>query len=68
MSEQSSDELRLRATEAQMRRALGLDNSGPVRAQQTIQPSMTSSKASPHRHHFVRDGEVPVTVIYHDDP
>jgi hypothetical protein len=65
MSDQSTDELRLRATEAQMRRALGLENSVPVRVQ-TAHP-IPSSGSLTHRRHFVRDGEVPVTVIHHDD-
>jgi hypothetical protein len=65
MSEHSTDELRLRATEAQMRRALGLDGSSPAKAQ-TDRP--ISSNAHIHRRQFARDGEVPVTVIHHDDP
>jgi hypothetical protein len=65
MSEQSTDELRLRATEAQMRRALGLDNSVPARVQTAY--SVPPSGAITHRRHFVRDGEVPVTVVHHED-
>jgi hypothetical protein len=65
MSEQSTDELRLRATEAQMRRALGLGNS--VLAKVQTAHSIPSSGSPTHRRHFVRDGEVPVTVIHHDD-
>jgi hypothetical protein len=64
MSEQSTDELRLRATEAQMRRALGLDNSDPARAE-TSHPAPNT--AHTRRRQFVRDGEVPVTVVHHDD-
>ena len=53
---------RLRATEVQMRRALGLD--GEV-SPQTSAPHATHSSNGPHqRRHFVRDGEVPVTVIH----
>ena len=48
-----------------MRRALGLGNSTPVRAQAD---HSISSGGNTHRRHFVRDGEVPVTVIHHDDP
>jgi hypothetical protein len=66
MSEQSTDELRLRATEAQMRRALGLGTSAPARAQSAHATSPGTVHA--HRRHFARDGEVPVTVIHHDDP
>jgi hypothetical protein len=65
MNEQSTDELRLRATEAQMRRALGLNNSASARAR-TAYP-IASSGSPTHRRHFIRDGQVPVTVIRHDD-
>ncbi len=47
-----------------MRRALGLGNSAPARAQ--VAHSMAPSNAHAHRR-FVRDGEVPVTVVHHDD-
>lgn len=65
MNEQSTDELRLRATEAQMRRALGLGNPSPGKAQ-TVHP-VAPGNAHTHRRHFVRDGEVPVTVVHHED-
>src|ERR1700693_5133927 len=64
MSEISADELRLRATEVQMRRALGLQNTSTTSA--TIVPSGLSSGTHPQRRRFVRDGEVPVTLIHRD--
>jgi hypothetical protein len=65
MTESLSDDERLRATEAQMRRALGLHDTSQT---QTIPlPAGTSPGAShPQRRRFVRDGEVPVSVIYRD--
>jgi len=64
MSEVTNDESRLRATEAQMRRALGLQDS-PSPRPEPIHSSTPS--VVPHRpRHFVRDGEVPVTVIHRD--
>jgi DNA repair exonuclease SbcCD ATPase subunit len=65
MSEQSTDELRLRATEAQMRRALGLDNTAPATVQNAH--PIPSNGSPTRRRQFVRDGEVPVTVVHHDD-
>jgi hypothetical protein len=66
MSESSTDELRLRATEAQMRRALGLGDQ-PSSAPELRLSSAPPGTAHPHRRHFARDGEVPVTVLHHDD-
>ena len=65
MTESLSDDERLRATEAQMRRALGLHDTSQT---QTIPlPAGTSPGAShPQRRRFVRDGEVPVAVIHRD--
>ena len=65
MTELLSDDERLRATEAQMRRALGLHDTSQT---QTIPlPAGTSPGAShPQRRRFVRDGEVPVAVIHRD--
>ena len=65
MSETSVDELRLRATEVQMRRALGLQNTSANSA--SIVPSGLSGGTHPQRRRFVRDGEVPVTVIHRAD-
>jgi hypothetical protein len=67
MSAASTDDPRLRATEEQMRRALGLPDD-PSPAPRDAQPVLAGA-ARPHRHRFVRDGEVPVTVVRrdHDD-
>jgi hypothetical protein len=58
MTDSPSDDSRLRATETQMRHALGLHGDTPRRS--------TSSGSQPQRRRFVRDGEVPVTVIRRD--
>jgi hypothetical protein len=68
MSDSSIDELRLRATEEQMRRALGLrENSSS--APQNAPPATPPGSPHSYRRRFVRDGEVPVTVVHrdHDD-
>jgi hypothetical protein len=51
-----------------MRRALGL-REGSASAPQNVPPAAPAGAARPHRHRFVRDGEVPVTVVHreHDD-
>jgi hypothetical protein len=65
MTDTLSDDARLRATEAQMRRALGLHNTSPMQA--VPLPTTPSPGASrPQRRRFVRDGEVPVSVIHRD--
>jgi hypothetical protein len=66
MSQSFSDDARLRATEAQMRRALGLQEQSPTPERGPPVPS-TGSTAHPHRRHFVRDGEVPVTMVHRDN-
>jgi hypothetical protein len=58
MTDSPSDDSRLRATETQMRHALGLRGDTP--------PRSSASGSQPQRHRFVRDGEVPVTVIRRD--
>ena len=65
MTDSLSDDERLRATEAQMRRALGLRNTSQTQA---IPPpaTPTASASHPQRRRFVRDGEVPVSVIHRD--
>jgi hypothetical protein len=64
MSEVTNDESRLRATEAQMRRALGLqDGSSPRPQPNHSAPVFNGSHRPPHR--FVRDGEVPVVHLDH---
>jgi hypothetical protein len=64
MIESSADDVRLRATEAQMRRALGLQDAAP-RSKGEYQPTPTIATRRPPRH-FVRDGEVPVTFVHRD--
>src|SRR5690348_574702 len=64
MADTPQDEARLRATEAQMRRALGVG--APIRP--AIDPKApTGSNGQHRRRHFIRDGEVPVAVIHRDD-
>jgi hypothetical protein len=58
MTDSPSDDARLRATETQMRHALGLRDGSSSRS------SINGSQ--PQRRRFVRDGEVPVTVIRRD--
>jgi hypothetical protein len=61
MSEIESDDPRLRATEEQMRRALGL-------RQGSSPPGQASSNVPhPQRRQFVRDGDVPVEVLHGPD-
>ena len=64
MAHSIADDVRLRATEAQMRRALGLQDAGPrSRGDDQRSPTITAHR-SPRR--FVRDGEVPVTLVHRD--
>jgi len=58
MTDFPSDDSRLRATETQMRHALGLHGDAPTRS--------SPSGSQPQRRRFVRVGEVPVTVIRRD--
>ena len=66
MSDSPSDDARLRATEAQMRRALGLQDGSSLAPQPT---PPVAAQIGPHRppRRFVRDGEVPVIVIHRDE-
>ena len=64
MTDSSADDVRLRAAEVQMRRALGLQDASP-RSKGEYQPTPTIATRRPPRH-FVRDGEVPVTVVHRD--
>jgi hypothetical protein len=57
MTDSPPDDARLRATETQMRHALGLRGNTP---------RTSASGSPPQRHRFVRDGEVPVTVLRRD--
>jgi hypothetical protein len=65
MSEPLPDDARLRATEAQMRQALGLQGETSPRS---VPDHATPSNNGPHpqRRRFVRDGEVPVTLVHRD--
>jgi hypothetical protein len=65
MTDSLSDDERLGTTEAQMRRALGLRNTSQTRG---IPPPPTPSASSSHpqRRRFVRDGEVPVSIVHRD--
>jgi hypothetical protein len=65
MTDSLPDDARLRATEAQMRRALGLHNASAPQAV-PIPPAASPGASSPQRRRFVRDGEVPVSVIHRD--
>jgi hypothetical protein len=56
MTDFPSDDARLRATETQMRHALGLHGGAPTRS--------SAGGSQPQRRRFVRDGEVPVTIIH----
>src|SRR5690242_1880913 len=64
MNDPPQDEARLLATEAQMRRALRLDN---ATTPTTDAKPAAGSNGQHRRRHFVRDGEVPVTIIHKDD-
>lgn len=67
MSDIANDESRLRATEAQMRRALGLQDNSSLKPQSSVPaPSFNGPHRSPRR--FARDGEVPVSIIHRDEP
>ena len=62
MSQSPPDHARLRTTEAQMRRALGLPADTPARTT-AIQSTSATHGSHQKRHQFVRDGEVQVTFI-----
>jgi hypothetical protein len=63
MTDNPSD-VRLHATEMQMRRALGLDREPPPVSQPTHSPN--PSNGLHQRRQFARDGEVPVTIVHSD--
>ena len=63
MTDDPSD-ARLSATELQMRRALGLNRETPPVSHPAYSPGPSNG---PHqRRHFVRDGDVPVTLVHGD--
>src|SRR3984957_12167972 len=61
MAEIESDDPRLRATEKQMRRALGLREGSSPSGQ------VSGNVPHPQRRQFVRDGDVPVEVLHGPD-
>jgi hypothetical protein len=63
MTDNPSD-VRLHATEMQMRRALGLDRETPLVFQPAHSPN--PSNGLHQRRHFVRDGDIPVSVVHGD--
>jgi hypothetical protein len=65
MTDSQSDDANLRATEAQMRHALGLRSDAPIQPV-SDQPATLTIGSQPPRRRFVRDGEVPVTVVHRD--
>ena len=50
-----------------MRRALGLTGNTPARSTPNPSPVITNG-SHPSRRHFIRDGEVPVTIVRHHHP
>jgi hypothetical protein len=67
MSDLPNDETRLRATEAQMRRALGLGDSTTPRIDPPAVTQGSGGAPRPPRR-FVRDGDVAVTLVQRDRP
>jgi hypothetical protein len=65
MTDSLSDDARLRATEAQMRRALGLHHTSSAQAV-PVPPTTPLGASSPQRRRFARDGEVRVSMIHRD--
>lgn len=65
MTDSPSDDARLGATEAHMRRVLGLHGDTP-RQSATDHSTTTTNGSHPQRRRFVRDGEVPVIVVNRD--
>jgi septal ring factor EnvC (AmiA/AmiB activator) len=61
MNDSEPDDARLRSTEEQMRRALGLRSDVP--ASDGHHPPPINNGLHPPRRRFVHDGEVPVTVV-----
>ena len=64
MTDFPTDDARLDKTEAQMRRALGLTGDTSVRST-PHQSTIGGNGSHPQRRQFVRDGDVPVTIIHH---
>jgi hypothetical protein len=64
MTDHSNDESRLRATETQMRRALGLQSTASSPGEAAAMPPAAGVHRPARR--FVRDGEVAVSVVHRD--
>ena len=64
MSDTSNDNLR--ETETQMRRVLGLNHQPTPGHEPPPRTSTGVGAAHPHRRRFVRDGDVPVTVVHRE--
>ena len=65
MTDLQPDDPRLRTAEERMRHALGLHGDTP-RQSATDHPTTMTHGSHPQKCRFVRDGEVPVTVIHRD--
>jgi hypothetical protein len=65
MTDSPPDDARLRSAEAHMRRVLGL-RGDTQRHVATDYPATSTNGSHPQRRRFVRDGEVPVTVIHRE--
>lgn len=65
MTESPPDDARLRTAEAQMRHALGLHDDASSHPPSNQMPTAPNG-LHPQRRRFVRDGEVPVTIIHRD--
>jgi len=64
MSDTSNDDLR--ETETQMRRVLGLNHQPTPGHEPPPRTTTGVGAAHPHRRRFVRDGDVPVTVVHRE--
>jgi septal ring factor EnvC (AmiA/AmiB activator) len=65
MTESDTDDAQLRTTEAQMRQALGLNSQASPQTASEHPPPLTNG-SYPQRRRFVRDGEIPVTLLHRD--
>ena len=65
MTDSQPDDANLRATEAQMRQAIGLRSDAPDQPSSDL-PVTQASGSHPQRRRFVRDGDVPVTLVHRD--
>src|SRR3954451_10208772 len=63
MTDSPPDDARMRATEAQMRHVLGLTDKFRLRHSSEHSLAGTPNGSQAQRHGFVREGEVPVTIV-----